>query len=119
MPHALFLGTSLATVDRLGLCPEAPVRNARRSYKLPSLFKRRSGPVTTVTEDQPMDDLAEGSSVRRRHVASARETEEAKDADYDVRMKQYEKDLRKFDKINWTDLHLLHYQVSRSRLPRS
>ncbi|ORX36391.1 natural resistance-associated macrophage protein-domain-containing protein [Kockovaella imperatae] len=123
MPHALYLGTSLATVDRLGLLPIAPTRQTRWTYKLPSLFKRAN--TQTSTNERTEIELSDGldglagpsrpSSSPRPDATqvgrSARDTEEAKDADFDMRMKEYERELKAFDRINWVDLHLCHFQI--------
>ena len=123
MPHAIFLGTSLATVDRLKLLPVAPNRDTKWTYKLPSLFKRsisRSSTFeqTEVEMSDGLDGVAESSSntrtARPRSRNDARDAEETKDAEFEGRMKQYEKDLRSFDRINWVDLHLFHFQVSQT-----
>ena len=43
MPHALFLGSSLSSVDRLNMLPVPPELHPKTklSHKLPSLFKRQ------------------------------------------------------------------------------
>ena len=61
MPHALFLGSSLAGVDRLDMQPLVPepesyfkqkMKTMRVSHKLPSLFKRRGTQREQEDEDE-------------------------------------------------------------------
>jgi metal iron transporter len=38
MPHALFLGSSLASVDRLNMVPRPPSLRSRKSFRMPRMF---------------------------------------------------------------------------------
>ena len=106
MPHALFLGSSLASVDRLSMLPMLPNPTASRSYKLPSLFKRHASQAQDV-------ELASPSLPSRSQGTSRKIENNAKEVQCDaVARKLYEEEIKRFDRISWVDLHLLHSGVS-------
>ncbi|WVQ94443.1 hypothetical protein IAU59_001522 [Kwoniella sp. CBS 9459] len=145
MPHALFLGSSLASVDRLNMLPmePSPIKQPR-SFSMPSLNPfRRSRPHPRQDSDSiiPQTNIdvtyQPSSSSSRPHPISmpssmsgldARpetpskdlpiesvendETEMTKDElEYTKAVKKYEMDIRRFDRIRWVDLHLLHATI--------
>jgi metal iron transporter len=89
MPHALFLGSSLACVDRLDMQPLAPepesyyekkMKTIRISHKLPSLFRRRVAQGEREDEgeyelDQMNRPIASSSNARGQPGSSAVEGE--------------------------------------------
>lgn len=131
MPHALFLGSSLAGIDRLDMMPRPPVQASQSttSLKLPSFgLRRRSERQTTVapieeeniemkSNDLPIDghgvqnggtDNGEGVIAQLDRARSS----SGEDANYEAAVKKYEADLKSFDRIRWTDLHIRHATVS-------
>ncbi len=134
MPHALFIGSSLASVDRLNMQPQLPQPpsffSRKISHKLPSLFKRRI--MRTQEEEDPeadyeMNDL-DGSSNPRIRIENGNagnlegEVQIGKDVmagesseTLDLEMKKYEEALKGFDRIKWVDIHLRHATVSISQ----
>lgn len=131
MPHALFLGSSLAGIDRLDMMPRPPVPETRstKSLKMPSFgLPRRLNRQTAVT---PIEE----ETIEMKSYQPANETDNVhpngpcldddviaqldraesrshQDHDYDAAVKKYEADLKAFDRIRWTDLHIRHATVS-------
>jgi metal iron transporter len=133
MPHALFLGSSLAGVDRLNMqprLPEPPNYMSRSiSHKLPSVFRRRKSPNREVDpeseyEMDAMDRPSSGVSASyQRPGMSEVEVEQRVGKDevlvrgrsnetLDAEMKRYEAEMKSFDRIKWVDIHLRHATVS-------
>ena len=133
MPHALFLGSSLAGIDRLDMMPRRPTPEsdtATTAKKLPFGLRRRLNRQTTVSpveeetiEMKSYDPPARGDGTPH---ASADHSEDViaqldharersgQNSDYDAAFKKYEADLKNFDRIRWTDLHIRHATVSPS-----
>ena len=127
MPHALFLGSSLAGVDRLKMKPIAPEPKTKLDIKLPSLFKRKQKGASNITEEIEMDQVAvqrsseptaSTSADPTRSTCSVAEMEEGKqvfvveeDSEYEAAMKLYEEEIKTFDRIEWVDIHLRHATV--------
>lgn len=159
MPHALFLGSSLASVDRLDMVPQQPSPvSARKSFRMPSiqlfdgLRQRRRDRAGAGRQDEPQEEdyeleptvsraqsrplpgasslsrSASGLEITQQRQESGVEVDDSKpvflrgaDNDggesdkagaYDAALKQYEKDLKAFDRIRWVDLHVRHATVS-------
>ncbi|WWC69002.1 uncharacterized protein I206_102938 [Kwoniella pini CBS 10737] len=143
MPHALFLGSSLASVDRLNMLPVEPSPAKKPiSAKLPSLnpFRRRKPFTRTRTESElptatsVLDDEEDSNTYPPLAVTSSRtsairqltptpslggnkdipvEYEEGskEEIEYLQKVKEYEMQVRKFDRIKWVDVHLLHATI--------
>ncbi|KAL7419824.1 Manganese transporter smf1 [Cryptotrichosporon argae] len=131
MPHALFLGSSLASVDRLNMLPtppSAPVE--RRNARLPSLFaslRRRRAPADCEDprrQHAELDDMIELGPVTSARPASSAlsrvDTSKGTDADavvqdkeddYAAAMGRYEAEVRAFDRIAWVDIHVYHSTI--------
>ena len=136
MPHALFLGSSLSSVDRLDMLPVPPAPEpAQKSFAMPSLnigsrlrsrFRRepRQYQETAVElnlypRSSSFIREASCSSETTRH--STPETDaylkpsdvpmEAKKSSFELAQTRYEADIRAFDRIAWVDVHLLHATV--------
>ena len=129
MPHALFLGSSLAGIDRLDMIPKppSPDNGTKRSFKMPSLglvrrLKGQSAPreeetiemerTTTRPFDLPMLD---DNSPREADADSKPDVLPAitrKETEMEAAMRKYEAELKAFDRIRWTDLHISHATVS-------
>ncbi|WRT65463.1 uncharacterized protein IL334_002406 [Kwoniella shivajii] len=138
MPHALFLGSSLASVDRLNMLPVEPSPNKKPlSARMPSLnlnpFKRRRPDFRRNGSDLPDPDTSrhqeEGTctyppirltEMNRSPTPNAQadkdipiEEEEMtkEDLDHLKAMKDYQDRIRRFDRIKWVDVHLLHSTI--------
>jgi metal iron transporter len=142
MPHALFLGSSLASVDRLDMVPHRPSPvEPRKSFKMPSMqlldgMRRRlpgrssrrqrteeesfelSVHVPGETSHRDVPDLPSSSRIipevdYGKPVLSdqAGFGENHKVGQFEAAIKQYEKDLKAFDRIRWVDLHVRHATV--------
>ncbi|WVQ78677.1 hypothetical protein IAT38_000764 [Cryptococcus sp. DSM 104549] len=146
MPHALFLGSFLASVDRLNMLPTPPTLKKPISVSMPSLnpFRRRGRlPEAELAEGTehsvraPTPPAPAGSSVdvlgniarraSRTNTHEMQNMETAKDlpseedddapepskeeARYALAVREYERDVRTFDRIRWVDLHLLHSTI--------
>jgi len=130
MPHALFLGSSLAGIDRLDMIPKPPSPDdgIKRSFKMPSLglvrrLKGQSAPREEETIEmertttRPLADLPalEDTSAREADADSKPDIMPAvtrKDTEMEAAMKKYEAELKAFDRIRWTDLHISHATVN-------
>ncbi|WVW79770.1 hypothetical protein I302_101740 [Kwoniella bestiolae CBS 10118] len=142
MPHALFLGSSLASVDRLNMLPIEPTPlpiKKTLSARMPPLnpFRRRrphpkrndSDLPTTQSQAEVSPDAPVGSSSRSNSIIQPTSTpsvhgvgkdipipleydeKDQDEIDYLQRMKEYETSVRKFDRIKWVDVHLLHSTI--------
>jgi metal iron transporter len=130
MPHALFLGSSLAGIDRLDMIPKPPSPDdgTKRSFKMPSLglvrrLKGQSAPREEETIEmertttRPFTDLPtlDDSSAREADADSKPDILPAvarKETEMEAAMRKYEAELKAFDRIRWTDLHISHATVS-------
>ncbi|WVR04033.1 hypothetical protein IAU60_001032 [Kwoniella sp. DSM 27419] len=150
MPHALFLGSSLASVDRLNMLPVEPtLAKGPRRVSMPAMnlnpFRRRrprprqesdthiatQSQLSLPTErarpnlcddeitralsrsgsrrsevplDTPCKDLASPMTVDDENLSDEQVT-------YNKAIKQYEMEIRRFDRIKWVDIHLLHATI--------
>ncbi|OCF58279.1 metal iron transporter [Kwoniella mangroviensis CBS 10435] len=137
MPHALFLGSSLASVDRLNMLPIEPSPTKKPlSIRMPSLnpfrmrpnFKRRDSDLpTTQSQLEVTSSSPVGSSSRQLQETPTPsivggegkdlptpieyDIKDQDEIDYLRRMKEYEVSVRKFDRIKWVDVHLLHSTI--------
>lgn len=131
MPHALFLGSHLASVDRLNMRPELPMRtrkpmNQRLPSILSSLKMRRRRPGNTSADNVELDNMertlaaepvcgsiAEPSTpvTPVTEVPKKDDDRDDDDAEYQLALKQYEADVRTFDRIRWVTLHVNHATV--------
>lgn len=70
MPHALFLGSSLSSVDRLNMLPVPPELHPKTklSHKLPSLFKRQKRRNSDVSSQNPTGAESSGSTYELEEV---------------------------------------------------
>jgi metal iron transporter len=131
MPHALFLGSHLSTVDRLNMLPIAPQpRRSFRDFAMPSLklFRRKSATPAPAPSEQielaglEIERIQSGDSKRFDLSQPAGFTDQVPELD-DVasvderekdmlqRQKDYEEDMKRFDRIKWADIHLKHATV--------
>jgi metal iron transporter len=137
MPHALFLGSHLASVDRLNMLPRPPSRKpVPKNNRLPSLNplsvlrrRRTSRACAEGVEDGEVELRSvsttgrstgvgltcvapEGSSRPDLHHLESNvgkdDDDDKDDQDYTFAMKRYEADIRAFDRIRWVDLHVWH-----------
>ncbi|WWD16741.1 hypothetical protein CI109_101172 [Kwoniella shandongensis] len=135
MPHALFLGSSLASVDRLSMLPIPPTPAPKpRSVSMPSLnlnpFKRRNlhrrRPSTAGQDEEtntsaPLPALSASTS---RVSGLIPEETPSKDIQMELgeemskeerafalEQRKYEDKVRRFDRIAWVDVHLLHATI--------
>ncbi|WVQ62957.1 uncharacterized protein L199_001106 [Kwoniella botswanensis] len=137
MPHALFLGSSLASVDRLNMLPIEPSPTKKPlSVQMPSLnpFRRRPLPTKNDSDLPTIQSQVEvnstppvGSSSRQIQDTPTPsivggegkdlptpieyDIKDQDEIDYIKRMKEYEVRVRKFDRIKWVDVHLLHSTI--------
>jgi len=128
MPHALFLGSSLAGVDRLNMQPLAPEPESSHRYKeklhkLPGLFKRKRQPSSarSASGEYELEDLRSrpaafaGSSTQIETEPEVGkdivQLENGGESAYEHAVKQYEAEMRSFDRIRWVDIHLRHATV--------
>lgn len=128
MPHALFLGSHLASVDRLNMRPEPPTR-ARKplNQRLPSLLSslrlrsQRSRTThsdsvelenmePTVAAEPVCDAVPEPSTPTTPGIEIAKKDDDKDDeeSEYQLALKQYEADILTFDRIRWVTLHVNH-----------
>lgn len=130
MPHALFLGSSLASIDRLDMVPKPPTHDdkSKRSFKMPSLglVRRLKGQSTNNVREEEAIEMERTSSridLPTLDDVSAREADAdskpdilppaaRKETEMEAAMRKYEADLKAFDRIRWTDLHISHATVS-------
>ena len=131
MPHALFLGSSLASIDRLDMIPKPPSHDdqAKRSFKLPSLglIRRLKGqsPINVREEEtiemerttsRPLEVPTLDDSLAAEADADSKPDilppVTRKETELEAAMRKYEADLKAFDRIRWTDLHISHATVS-------
>ncbi|CAK9786732.1 natural resistance-associated macrophage protein [Cutaneotrichosporon oleaginosum] len=124
MPHALFLGSALAGVDRLNMLPRPPKRRRERTNnRLPALnpaaaIRRRLRPQRQETDPEiPLENVEgreHGSSTAHDSAPPPQlplvKTSD-KDDEYESKMQEYEKAIRKFDRIRWVNLHVWHASV--------
>ncbi|KAK8861356.1 hypothetical protein IAR55_002175 [Kwoniella newhampshirensis] len=135
MPHALFLGSSLASVDRLDTLPIPPApERKRRSVAMPSLnlnpFRRRTlhrRQASTQENDEevlanPLSSVVSTSS-RARVLMEAPETPSKdipmeldagmtkEERAFAMEQRKYEDEVRRFDRIAWVNVHLLHSTI--------
>jgi metal iron transporter len=137
MPHALFLGSSLAGIDRLDMIPRPPLLDdkTKRSFKMPALglvrrLKGRStpavleeetiemrrttsSPLPRLTETTILDD-GSGRELDADSKPDVLPPATQKVTEHEAALRQYEADLKAFDRIRWTDLHISHATVSSS-----
>lgn len=127
MPHALFLGSSLATVDRLGMLPVPPSRKPkRRNVALPALNvfglrRRQQAQERAATPDNvELAELPSASAAGPSTLAVVAANVEPlpktaadddKEDDFAAAQKRYERDVRAFDRIDWVRLHVNHASV--------
>ena len=139
MPHALFLGSSLSSVDRLNMLPVPPELHPKTklSHKLPSLFKRQKRRTSDASSQNPPGAESSGSAYELEEVpadsVSGRldrtpalirgesEIEEVgkdvyglnrKKTEYEKALERYQSEVKSFDRIKWVDIHLFHATVS-------
>ncbi|TYJ58771.1 hypothetical protein B9479_000607 [Cryptococcus floricola] len=127
MPHALFLGSFLAGVDRLSMVPTPPTKNVPRNIPMPSLnpFRRNRSPSPADSE------LGAGPSCLSRTASNTNIPEESPELDtvknvdlvvedsgmgkedeaFALAQREYEREVRMFDRIRWVDLHLFHVTI--------
>ncbi|ORY29562.1 natural resistance-associated macrophage protein-domain-containing protein [Naematelia encephala] len=120
MPHALFLGSSLSSVDRLNMIPVPPsgTSNPKRSFKLPAvnpwsrLRRRRTSTRDNEIEstDIELRDIQIISSPLDLPSSSLGPSSSFGRSQSDLETK-YEADVRSFDRIAWLDIHLLHSTI--------
>lgn len=112
MPHALFLGSHLAGVDRLKMVPLPPQRPKQWSAKLPrfnplNLF-RRSRPeeheLTEVEHAEPHLSMQAGPL----RVSVDKDEDDVK---FEKLEKEYDTKVRRFNRIAWVDIHLTHASI--------
>ncbi|WVN90434.1 uncharacterized protein L203_105670 [Cryptococcus depauperatus CBS 7841] len=121
MPHALFLGSFLAGVDRLNMIPRLSIAKKPRNVFMPSLnpFRRR-------TSCQPQLELGDVhlSENSRRGMGPEQEASSQKNLSLPAvspmdkeemeaikAQKEYERELKIFDRIRWVDVHLFHSTI--------
>ena len=125
MPHALFLGSSLASVDRIDMLPLPPVLSVAKSHRLPSLFKRRrsgtpdseiemgEAPVSTLELSRPSTLSRNGSEMNTsKNVGGSSSTLRHRKTKYEEEVEVYEQEIKSFDRIQWVDVHLFHATAS-------
>jgi metal iron transporter len=130
MPHALFLGSSLAGIDRLDMIPKPPTHDdkIKRSFKMPSLglVRRLKGQSAIGAREEEAIEMERTSTrldIPTLDDNSAREGDAdskpdtlppvtRKETEMEAAMRKYEADLKAFDRIRWTDLHISHATVS-------
>nr|XP_018264409.1 metal iron transporter [Kwoniella dejecticola CBS 10117]OBR86567.1 metal iron transporter [Kwoniella dejecticola CBS 10117] len=141
MPHALFLGSSLASVDRLNMLPIEPSPAKKPlSASLPSLnpfrrrkaFKRSDSDLPTSSSAPEAQSVhsypplaatsSRTSAIRQastptpslggnKDIPMEYEEGSKEEIEYMQRVKEYEMQVRKFDRIKWVDVHLLHATI--------
>jgi metal iron transporter len=128
MPHALFLGSSLAGIDRLDMIPRLPTDSTtKKSFKMPTLglirrLRRKTGAVGVEEETiemeptpTPLDTGSQADMAGEMQDAESKpdilQRSGTKETDHEAAMKKYEADLKSFDRIRWTDLHIAHATV--------
>lgn len=135
MPHALFLGSSLAGIDRLDMIPRPPVLEdkTKRSFKMPSLglIRRLKGRSTSGTLEEEAIEMERTTSSPLSRLTEmmipddgpGRESDTdskpdvsppvaRKETEHEAAFRKYEADLKALDRIRWTDLHISHATVS-------
>jgi hypothetical protein len=125
MPHGLFLGSHLATVDRLDTAPVPPpergeddgvislIRRARMNALprkdwtviLPARWRKRSEHVDASSLTFPSDEEVE-------EVEPTKEEKEA-DAKWEREQARYEAEVRTFDRVEFVSVSIAHSTVSR------
>ncbi|KAK4688793.1 hypothetical protein P7C73_g1320, partial [Tremellales sp. Uapishka_1] len=120
MPHALFLGSSLASVDRLDMVPVPPSAvPAKKSFKMPTMLARRKRQAKSV--DLELSDIGRSNSRSSSRTTSAAKggepavmQEDDRETELEAKQKVYEEDVKKFDRIKWVKLHVLHSTIDTS-----
>ncbi|EKD05645.1 divalent metal ion transporter, Smf3p [Trichosporon asahii var. asahii CBS 8904] len=129
MPHALFLGSHLASVDRLDMLPVPPSRtrkridNRRSSFNPFSGLRRKREPSPQPNEVELQEVNQAGSSCRPDlprmesdigMMPQVFTDKNDSDDDYELAMEKYEADIRAFDRIRWVRLHVIHATIDMS-----
>ncbi|RXK41443.1 metal iron transporter [Tremella mesenterica] len=128
MPHALFLGSELAGVDRLGMVPRPP-EPLKQTFKIPKFtfggIRRR---LTAKSFREPeienvsiprqpgghLDLSSQPISPTMRNIESMESIEgfsRFSTLEDEEEKKKYEIKLRSFDRIKWVDIHLFHTAI--------
>ena len=134
MPHALFIGSSMAGVDRLDMIPKPPPSVRVRSgspdkplspswlgYLNPSrhVHACRSHGQPVANSDAHVEEAGKSGLVREGNSrdyelgdldTSKRPTHDEGISEQEA--SQYEDALRRFDRISWVDVHIMHASVS-------
>lgn len=130
MPHGLFLGSHLATIDRLDIAPRPPPERESLSY---SAFMRRarSRPLlpgkdflgilkhrkNAGAEDDQSPSRSGGAASRRGsqvEVGLDNETEErleAEEEEMEKERERYEAEIKAFDRVNYVRISIGHATV--------
>ncbi|BEI88013.1 uncharacterized protein CcaverHIS019_0107310 [Cutaneotrichosporon cavernicola] len=126
MPHALFLGSALAGVDRLNMLPRPPKRRREPiNNRLPALnpaaaIRRRLRVQRQDTDPEIPLEPVEGHEPTAASTSAAPSAAPSplviakstdKDDEYEAKMEEYEKEIRKFDRIRWVKLHVGHASI--------
>lgn len=130
MPHALFLGSHLASVDRLGMLPvlpsraKKPINNRLPSFNPLGRLRRRNPEPQPETTEVELEEVNQAGPSQLPDlprvesdvgIAPAPKTFADKDDDdYQVAMEKYDADVRAFDRIRWADLHVIHATIDTS-----
>lgn len=134
MPHALFLGSFLSGVDRLNMIPQPPSMRKPRNVTMPSFnpFRRTRSIRSDSEQGEGVSTgispaLLQAPRPSSGSEAAVLENDGAKDEVhlqdsvveltkeeklFAIEQKEYERNVRMFDRIKWVDVHLFHSTVS-------
>ncbi len=156
MPHALFLGSSLASIDRLDMLPIPPDIKAQKtgkSTKLPPMnilsklglrkIRQVSAKTSSHASEIELSDLpntacardldeigiggpgpstlspigwigrGDGEDISFKGLDGVERSDNRREeTDFEIAQREYEADVKSFDRIAWVDLHILHSTVS-------
>lgn len=139
MPHALFIGSSMAGVDRLDMIPKPPSSELKRSdslenprssswreYLNPSHYFRKSQSFrrpTPTSDTQTVElgnlngpDKSDSGDHEEEKAGTPKSLDELGQTPEQESLR-YEDELRRFDRIAWVDVHVMHASVSGSLGP--
>lgn len=129
MPHALFLGSHLAGVDRLDIAPRAPPERGsisyaafvRRAKAMPRMPRKELLKSLTHRRRAPAQETEAGSeSVSRRgsyggateYRDSNDRFEEEEEEKWEKEKARYEAEVKAFDRVSFVALSIKHATVS-------
>lgn len=128
MPHALFLGSHLSTIDRMDIAPRAPPERGSLTYAaflrrtkvfpnlprkelLKSLVQRRRNAGQTAASQSGQEEDAGGYDTNGSYRDSSDRYEEEEEEKWEKERARYEAEVKAFDRVSFVDLSIRHATV--------